>query len=104
MDRRPLPDGAGGAGSVFLGALVNTPVAIRVVETPGPQDLERFHKELEILRACHHPNVISFLGSHMQPEKTLLLMEYCSGGDLFSTIRNDKSKQFRWSSRRAPPP
>jgi serine/threonine protein kinase len=100
----PLLEIAGDSSSVFLGVLVSTPVAIRVVETPEPQDLEQFHNELEIMRACHHPNVVAFLGSHIQPEKTILLMEYCSEGDLCSAIGKDRSKQFRWANRHAPPP
>lgn len=68
------------AYAVFLGLLLGTTdVAIKVVERPTAKEQQRFEREIELLRACYHPNVIRFLGANIRPEKTFLVMEYCPG-------------------------
>jgi serine/threonine protein kinase len=50
---------AGGGGSVYLGVWQgNTDVAIKVVDSPSPAQQKSFVREIMILKACHHPNII----------------------------------------------
>jgi len=56
-------------------------------------------KEILLLKACHHPNVIQFLGASMQADRTLLVMEYMIGGDLLNQIKHDSRGHFRWHKR-----
>jgi hypothetical protein len=38
--------------------LKNTDVAIKVVDSPTPKQQRSFVKEILMLKACHHPNII----------------------------------------------
>jgi hypothetical protein len=50
---------AGAGGSVFFGLMLkNTDVAIKVVDSPTPKQQRSFVKEILMLKACHHPNII----------------------------------------------
>ena len=87
---------------MYLGVLLkSTVVAIKVVERPTLKEQRRFELEIELLRACHHPNVIQFLGANVRPDKTFLVMELCAEGDLFNHIHRDTAGQFLWSNRQA---
>lgn len=50
--------------------------------------LRRFHSECEILAELRHPNIVQFLGIHMEPDSTLpvLVMEYLPEGNLSSYL------------------
>jgi serine/threonine protein kinase len=76
-----------------------TDVAIKVVSSPTPAQQRDFIKEILILKACRHPNIISFLGASIQPDRTLLVMEAMPGGDLFSQIVKDEDRRYRWRNR-----
>jgi serine/threonine protein kinase len=91
---------AGGAGSVYLGLLYDTTaVAIKVVSSPDPAQQKNFVKEIMILKACRHPNIISFLGASLQAQQTLLVMEFMPGGDLYTQIQNDINGRYTWYQR-----
>jgi len=87
-------------GSVYLGLLHGTTdVAIKVVSSPTPAQQKSFVKEIMILKACRHPNIISFLGASIQAQQTLLTMEFMPGGDLYTQIQKDVSNCYSWHQR-----
>lgn len=91
---------AGGSGSVFLGLLHGTTdVAIKVICSPSPAQHQSFIKEIMILKACRHPNIVSFLGASIQAQQSLLVMEVMPGGDLFTRIQNDDIGLYSWYQR-----
>jgi len=49
-------------------------------------DLELVRTEIEILKVCQHPNIIKLYDIFENVEYIYIIMEYCSGGDLFSYI------------------
>lgn len=64
--------GSGGFGSVYKAVLDNVHVvAVKFLEGLGLESSgsakERFAFEIEVLKACRHPNVISFLGGWIAP-------------------------------------
>ena len=85
---------------MYLGVLLGTTdVAIKVIDRPSPQDRQRFEREVMLLKACRHPNVIQFLGASLLANQTLLVMEFMYGGDLFCQLRQDSFGTFRWNKR-----
>jgi serine/threonine protein kinase len=74
-------------------------VAIKVVSSPTPAQQKSFIKEIMILKACRHPNIISFLGASIQAQQTLLVMEVMPEGDLLTQIKSDVNGRYTWYHR-----
>ena len=62
--------GSGGFGTVFKAVLDDIqPVALKVLNLdsndggPSRSQLAKFEEEINVMRACHFQNVVSFLGS-----------------------------------------
>ena len=47
------------------------------------KELELQKREIEVLKICQHPNIIRLLDVFENPEYIYIVIEYCSGGDLF---------------------
>ncbi|KAF9564423.1 hypothetical protein CPC08DRAFT_705375 [Agrocybe pediades] len=81
--------GSGGFKDVFIGKFKNRKIAIS--EFRGQLSAMDI-KELKLLGAFNHPNIVRFLGVSI-PENTketpvMIISELCSNGDLFDYIRN----------------
>lgn len=74
-------------------------VAIKVVNNPDARQQARFVREIMMLKACHDPNIVQFLGAAIHEDQTLLVMTYMPGGDLYGQIAKDDAGNFRWSKR-----
>lgn len=82
--------GMGHFGSVRLCSLHKDPSIKYVVKTiPKEKILKDLHvvkRELELLRSLSHPNIIKFYETYNDAKFFHIVMEYCSGGDLFERI------------------
>jgi serine/threonine protein kinase len=63
-------------------------VAIKIMSKKDMtnQDLELVRTEIEILKICQHPNIIQLYDVFENLDYFYIIMEYCSGGDLFSYL------------------
>ncbi|ELK24374.1 Mitogen-activated protein kinase kinase kinase kinase 2, partial [Myotis davidii] len=48
---------------------------------PG-DDISSLQQEITILRECHHPNVVAYIGSYLRNDRLWICMEFCGGGSL----------------------
>ena len=84
--------GSGKFGLVKLGVDKQTgqKVAIKIMKksTMDTSDLQLVRTEIEILKICQHPNIIRLYNVFENSEYIYIIMEYCSGGDLFSYLEN----------------
>ena len=90
--------GSGGAGTVYLAAVVEAPeqrVAVKVLTPPpqsAPADLAeckaRFEREAKALRLLRHPHILTLLGSGEDEESGLayMVLPYMAGGTLNSRL------------------
>lgn len=53
-------------------------------------DIERVSREIHILKLIRHPNLIQLYEIIETPKYLFLVMEYCSGGELFDYIAEQK--------------
>jgi tRNA A-37 threonylcarbamoyl transferase component Bud32 len=94
--------GKGKFGLVKLGVHKQTgkKVAIKIMSKKEMknQDLELVKTEIEILRICQHPNIIRLYDVFENIDYVYAIMEYCSGGDLFTYI---EKRGFRLPEPRA---
>ena len=94
--------GSGKFGLVKLGIHKKTgqKVAIKIMKKSSmdSSDLELVRTEIEILKICQHPYIIRLYNVFENPDYLYIIMEYCSGGDLFSYLEN---RNFRLSEKRA---
>ena len=94
--------GSGKFGLVKLGIDKKTgqKVAIKIMKksTMDSSDLELVRTEIEILKICQHPNIIRLYNVFENADYLYIIMEYCSGGDLFSFLEN---RNFRLPEKKA---
>ncbi|KAN0027210.1 hypothetical protein ACTFIU_009897 [Dictyostelium citrinum] len=72
--------GEGSFGSVYRAVhkSSNTSIAIKEFEIFEANDVEPISKEIQILKKCNNPYVVSYFGSIMLKDKYWILMDYCS--------------------------
>jgi calcium-dependent protein kinase len=86
MEKKKL--GEGSYGSVCKGKQKATG-AIRAVKTISKsqmKNLERFKQEIAIMKMMDHPNIIKLYENFEDNRNIYLIMELCSGGELFDRI------------------
>lgn len=85
--------GEGGFGEVFRGKWRGTTVAVKTLKGGGPslnpKEVEKFSKEVSILRALHHPNLVLFLGACLSPT-LCMVSEFMFGGSLYDLLYKKK--------------
>ena len=85
--------GEGGFGEVFRGKWRGTTVAVKTLKGGGPtlnpKEVEKFSKEVSILRALHHPNLVLFLGACLSPT-LCMVSEFMFGGSLYELLYKKK--------------
>ena len=69
-------------------------VAIKIMakKNMSTADLELAKTEIDILKICNHSNIIKLYDIFDTPEYIYIIMEYCSGKDLFSYIEKRNYK------------
>lgn len=83
--------GEGTFGKVKLGThiLTGEKVAVKILEKDRISevaDVERVAREIHILKMLRHPNIIQLYEIIETPRELYLIMEFCSGGELFDYI------------------
>lgn len=82
--------GSGGFGTVVMGRLFGTDVAVKVPRKGalGVRSLSALANELRVMRHVRHPNIVSFHGAHVDPDSKglALVMELVKGPRLDQLI------------------
>jgi len=87
--------GEGGFGEVYRAKWRGTTVAVKTLKHKGPsshfspEEAERYKREVSILRALNHPNLVLFLGACLEP-KLCMVSEFMFGGSLFDLLYKKK--------------
>lgn len=94
--------GNGKFGLVKLGIHKNSgrKVAIKIINKNNMslEDQGLVKTEIEILKICQHPNIIKLYDVFENVDNIYIIMEYCSGGDLFTYI---EQRGFKLPEKRA---
>ena len=88
--------GKGKFGLIKFGINKQTkqPVAIKIMSKKNMEksDLELAKTEIDILKISQHPNIIKIYDDLETEDYIYIIMEYCSGGDLYSFIEKTNYK------------
>ena len=86
--------GEGKFGLVKLGIHKNTneKVAIKIIQKSSMKDndAELVKTEIDIMKLCHHPNIVRLLDHFENAEYIFIVMEYLSGGSLSNFLKVNK--------------
>ncbi|KJP89697.1 CAMK/CDPK protein kinase [Plasmodium fragile] len=82
------PLGKGTYGSVYKATdkLLKIQRAVKVVSKKKLKNVHRFRQEIDIMKNLDHPNVIKLLETFEDSKQIYLVMELCTGGELFDRI------------------
>lgn len=83
--------GEGGFAKVLLGRIRRTgqPVAVKTINKAKVPDKNRLKVELDIMLALDHPNIVKLWETFECDDKIHLVMQVCSGGEMFDVILKD---------------
>ena len=86
--------GQGHFGVVKLGVIIKTKqkIAIKVLNKKKMKDreLEQAQREIDILKKCKHPNIVSFIDHFENSEYIFIVMEYLMYGTVFDYLKAQK--------------
>ncbi len=84
--------GKGSYGRVHLGILKGTNLkrAIKIINKTKVRNVKRFKIEVEIMMRLDHPNILRLIDYYEDQKFVYLVLELCSGGELFDRIIANK--------------
>lgn len=84
--------GKGSYGTVTLGLIRGTSVkrAIKIIDKAKVSNVERFKLEVEIMMRLDYPNILRLYDYFEDKKYIYLVLELCSGGELFDKIVSNK--------------
>jgi hypothetical protein len=85
--------GSGSSSKVFYGIYKGIPIAdkrIDLFNNTNKNVIKEFQREIKILLSISHPYLVFFYGVIIEPKYLSIIMEYCSGGDLYDLLKNKK--------------
>lgn len=86
--------GEGSYGQVFTGVHSDTKAkrAIKSIDTSKIADRKRFDEEVAIQANLDHPNIVKLFEVFKDAKRMYLVMELCTGGELFDRIVEEAEK------------
>ncbi|CDU16485.1 CAMK/CDPK protein kinase [Plasmodium yoelii 17X] len=86
LSEEPLGKGTYGCVYKATDKLLKIQRAVKVVSKKKLKNIPRFRQEIDIMKNLDHPNVIKLLETFEDEEQIYLIMDLCTGGELFDKI------------------
>ncbi|XVF86738.1 hypothetical protein PTKIN_Ptkin18bG0066400 [Pterospermum kingtungense] len=91
--------GKGGFGTVYLGFLDNTHVAVKMLSESSAQGYKEFHAEIKLLMRVHHGNLTNLVGYCNEGSHLGLIYEYMANGNLKQHLSDRNAHTMSWEDR-----
>eukprot|EP00917_Polyrhabdina_sp_WS-2016_P017149 GHVP01037024.1.p1 GENE.GHVP01037024.1~~GHVP01037024.1.p1 ORF type:complete len:677 (-),score=47.03 GHVP01037024.1:131-2161(-) len=80
--------GTGSFGKVLVGRHRSTGARVCLKSVPkSHQNVFSFYHEVRIMRKISHPNIVQIYASYEDKHNVHMVMEYCSGGEVFDFVQ-----------------
>eukprot|EP00746_Dinoflagellata_sp_MGD_P158862 gnl/MRDRNA2_/MRDRNA2_86576_c0_seq11.p1 gnl/MRDRNA2_/MRDRNA2_86576_c0~~gnl/MRDRNA2_/MRDRNA2_86576_c0_seq11.p1 ORF type:complete len:502 (+),score=115.79 gnl/MRDRNA2_/MRDRNA2_86576_c0_seq11:88-1593(+) len=86
VDKKKMGEGSYGAVSKCTNKSTGVVRAVKSISKAQMKNLDRFKQEIAIMKMMDHPNIIKLYESFEDHRNIYLIMEICSGGELFDRI------------------
>jgi len=86
IDKKKLGEGSSGSVSKGKNKSTGQTRAIKTIGKTQMKKMDRFQQEVAIMKMMDHPNIIKLHESFEDQRSVHLVMEMCSGGELFDRI------------------
>jgi calcium-dependent protein kinase len=86
IDKKKLGEGSYGSVSKGKHKVAGNVRAVKSIAKAQMKNLERFHQEIAIMKIMDHPNIVKLYESFEDNRCIYLVMELCTGGELFDRI------------------
>lgn len=94
--------GKGAYSCVYKGFNIKTDTfaAIKVIIKSDLKKvmIDRMNREISLMKNFDHENIVKMYDYADTPDKTYLILEYCSGGDLYQLLEKHRLPEFRAKS------
>lgn len=84
--------GEGAFGSVYKAVHKDSRFAIAIKILPAGDSPEDIEQEINILKDCKHPNIVSYFGSSVRDHQLWVMMEFCGAGSAADLIKHLNSE------------
>ncbi|XP_068498587.1 LRR receptor-like serine/threonine-protein kinase IOS1 [Phaseolus vulgaris] len=93
--------GKGGFGTVYLGYIEDTSVAVKMLSPSSVHGYQQFQAEFKLLMRVHHKNLTSLVGYCNEGTNKGLVYEYMANGNLQEHLsgKRNKTSFFSWERR-----
>ena len=85
--QKKIGDGGFGIVKLALHKSSNTKRAIKIIPLSQELNVTKIMEEVNILKSLDHPNIVKVFEVIQDPKALNIVMEYCSGGELFQKIQ-----------------
>jgi calcium-dependent protein kinase len=86
VDKKKLGEGSYGAVSKCTNKSTGVVRAVKSISKAQMKNVDRFKQEISIMKMMDHPNIIKLYETFEDHRNIYLIMEICSGGELFDRI------------------
>ncbi|KAH1133910.1 hypothetical protein GYH30_012357 [Glycine max] len=93
--------GKGGFGTIYLGYMDDSPVAVKVLSPSIVHGFQQFQAEVKLLIRVHHKNLTSLIGYCNEGTNKAFIYEYIANGNLQEHLsgKHSKSTFLSWEDR-----
>eukprot|EP00002_Diphylleia_rotans_P036030 TRINITY_DN7902_c0_g1_i1.p1 TRINITY_DN7902_c0_g1~~TRINITY_DN7902_c0_g1_i1.p1 ORF type:complete len:532 (-),score=116.37 TRINITY_DN7902_c0_g1_i1:34-1629(-) len=78
--------GSGAYGEVYRARLVDSPTEFAIKVVDSRRDLSNVKKEIDLLTACVHKNIVQCFGCAFKDQFLWIMMEFCEGGSVLDIM------------------
>merc|ERR1719210_1050814 len=92
MEKKPLGEGSYGRVNKGMHKDTRQLRAVKAILSEKIPDMRRFHNEVAIQKTLDHPNIVKLYEVFKDAHRYYLVMELCTGGELFDRIVDEAEK------------